>query len=281
MNRRFNMEAMGGGHPLRTEQEQAALAFVRRAEQKKAAARARAVRAGRREAAQWGDIGQNAAVAPFLGPYGPIVIPNPKYFNDRKWDDGRSTELAQKVGAHRPWGLSAGPIAHWAQYEAASDRYNQRARALQPGPEATGAKSSRRRQQLPAVVRERLAAQQLQDRAAPPTEVSAEAAAEAARAAADASAAAVEAAHAARAATEAAGVAAARATAAADAAAEAEARADAEAEAAALAAQAAASAGAEERPRVPTLDLARLTLGASAMRAKSRQLASGDKSSMR
>lgn len=276
------MEAMGGGHPLRTEQEQAALAFVRRAEQKKAAARARAVRAGRREAAQWGDIGQNAAVAPFLGPYGPIVIPNPKYFNDRKWDDGRSTELAQKVGAHRPWGLSAGPIAHWAQYEAASDRYNQRARALQPGPEATGAKSSRRRQQLPAVVRERLAAQQLQqDRAAPPTEVSAEAAAEAARAAADASAAAVEAAHAARAATEAAGVAAARATAAADAAAEAEARADAEAEAAALAAQAAASAGAEERPRVPTLDLARLTLGASAMRAKSRQLASGDKSSMR
>lgn len=275
------MEAMGGGHPLRTEQEQAALAFVRRAEQKKAAARARAVRAGRREAAQWGDIGQNAAVAPFLGPYGPIVIPNPKYFNDRKWDDGRSTELAQKVGAHRPWGLSAGPIAHWAQYEAASDRYNQRARALQPGPEATGAKSSRRRQQLPAVVRERLAAQRLQDRAAPPTEVSAEAAAEAARAAADASAAAVEAAHAARAATEAAGVAAARATAAADAAVEAEARADAEAEAAALAAQAAASAGAEERPRVPTLDLARLTLGASAMRAKSRQLASGDKSSMR
>ena len=86
--------------------------FVRQAEARKAAQRARALRDGRREAAQWGDLAIGVAIAPFPGPFGPILVPNPKYFVDRKHDDGRSTELARAVGAHAAWAPSAGPVSY-------------------------------------------------------------------------------------------------------------------------------------------------------------------------
>ncbi|KAJ1639480.1 hypothetical protein T492DRAFT_937363 [Pavlovales sp. CCMP2436] len=125
-------------------------------ERRKAAARAKALCEGRREAARWGELGHNAAVAPFAGPFGPIIVPNPKYFNDRKYDAGRATELARHVGAAWPWEASAGPIAHWTTYDAAADRYNPRFR--QTGASAPPRQHARPHRQLPAVVRERLAA---------------------------------------------------------------------------------------------------------------------------
>lgn len=272
------MEGLGGARPRRTEQQENAAAFVARAQQKKAAARAAAVRAARREAAQWGDLGGNATVAPFPGPFGPIVIPNPKYFNDRKWDDKRATDLARHVGAPTPWAVSSGPIPHWAPYDATRDRYNPRAKASLDAVASAKPGARQRRRQLPAVVRERLAALQLQEAAtsAPGQQGPQEecetvaglgddgsdgeaAAVEAAEAAADAAAAAAEAVAAARASAEAVSVAAARAQAAAEVAAAAEASALEEAEVAALLGLAASRNSTEqELQRVPTINMARL-----------------------
>mmetsp|Transcript_19228 Transcript_19228/g.49653 ORF Transcript_19228/g.49653 Transcript_19228/m.49653 type:complete len:220 (+) Transcript_19228:15-674(+) len=124
-------------------------------------ARERAKRDGRRELDAWGELGAGAVVAPFAGPYGPIILPNPRYFNDRKWDEGRHIALARELGADRPWSVSAGPIPHWTEYNAGRDRYNPAGRRISQSAAPVAAKTARRRPGLPAAVRARLAEQEL------------------------------------------------------------------------------------------------------------------------
>jgi hypothetical protein len=139
--------------------------FLAEEERKKARLRAKALKAGRAEAAQWGELGIGAAIAPFAGPFGPIIVPNPKYYNDRKFDAGRATALARHVGAAKPWELSAGPTPHWAPYDAAADANARRAGSRRPSSAPLGGPrpqppGARRQRQLPTVVRERLAAKE-------------------------------------------------------------------------------------------------------------------------
>jgi len=100
----------------------------------KAAAEAR--RQGEEELRRWGSAAAGAKVAPFAGPYGPVIVPNPRYFQERKHDRSRSYDLAWAVGARAPWDGTAVTSPHWLDFFAPREPRPRRTRSAAHPPRA-------------------------------------------------------------------------------------------------------------------------------------------------